>query len=187
MTDEKSLENVEPLSTLRVRNTSPTETISTLRVRNTSPTETIEQTEDTEKREEEETPLKKPKKKFIMTPARMETLRKGREKRMQNISKKKEIEHKLKAEEKQKKEEIKQRVEEEFKKETAEPIAGNPAVVSKTIEEEIPKPKLNRVPRKPRKVKTPEPLLTLVDSQTKSGVLRNEVANDKGGRTVIFC
>jgi hypothetical protein len=81
--------------------------------------EVLEHVENTEKGEEE-TPLKTPKKKFVMTPARMETLRKGREKRMQNISKKKEIIENLKTEEKQKKEAIKKRVEAELAKQEEE-------------------------------------------------------------------
>lgn len=64
--------------------------------------------------EETETPLKTPKKKFVMTPARLENLRKGREKRAENVRKKKEIESQLKQEEKTKKAEIKKRVEREL-------------------------------------------------------------------------
>jgi hypothetical protein len=64
---------------------------------------------------EDENPLKK-KKPFVLTPARSETLKKGREKRMANIKKLQEEKARKHQEEKEKKREVKDEVKQEVEK-----------------------------------------------------------------------
>lgn len=105
--------------------------------------------------------LKKPKKKFVLTPARLETLRKGREKRTQMIKEKKAIEEKMRAEAKQEKQEIKQKVEEEYsrtkqmkKADTAEPKTPD-SVQQPSIK--VRKPRLKRSETLPVRDDSPPP------------------------------
>lgn len=107
--------------------------------------EPIEQSSDPET----ETPLKTPKKKFIMTPARLENLRKGREKRAENVRKKKEVEAQLKEEEKTKKAEIKKRVEAELSRRDNE---SEPEPEPESAHES--EPIVEKKVVKPRKVKS---------------------------------
>lgn len=95
---------------------------------------------------ETETPLKTPKKKFVMTPARLENLKKGREKRAENVRKKKEIEAQVKEEEKSKKAEIKKRVEAELLAQQSVPVEEEVDSSESESEKEISPP-----PPKPRK------------------------------------
>lgn len=90
------------------------------------------------------------KKKFVMTPARAETLRKGREKRAQLLQEKKKEQEESKIQLKNKKEEIKKRVEEEMNKTEPTP---QPEPVAPIPE----KPALKRTYRK--KTLAPEPTL----------------------------
>lgn len=101
----------------------------------TDQSETIEnKVVEQPEQEDDENPLKK-KKGFVMTPARAETLKKGREKRMANIKKIQEEKQLKHEEEKQKKREVKVEVQQKVKEKVEKKLAKDKKKVSIVVPE----------------------------------------------------